>query len=53
MKIFGACQLRDRIDECLRYILNLDCVDAFTIGQESQEEMRDLLKRISEASPGL
>ena len=33
MKIFGAGQLRHRVDECLRYVLNLDCFDAFTIGQ--------------------
>jgi predicted aldo/keto reductase-like oxidoreductase len=53
MKIFGSGQLRNRIDECLRYVLGLDCVDAFTIGQENQAEMRDLLKRIPEASVGL
>jgi 1-deoxyxylulose-5-phosphate synthase len=53
MKIFGAGQLRNRINECLRYVLDLDCVDAFTIGQENQEEMRDLLKRIPEVSGGL
>jgi 1-deoxyxylulose-5-phosphate synthase len=46
MKIFGAGELCDRIDECLKYVLGLDCVDAFTIGQESQNEMRDLLRRI-------
>lgn len=46
MKIFGAGQLRDKADECLKYVLNEDYVDAFTIGQENQDEMRDLLKRI-------
>ena len=46
MKIFGAGQLRDKADECLRYVLNQDYVDAFTIGQENQDEMRDLIKRI-------
>jgi aryl-alcohol dehydrogenase-like predicted oxidoreductase len=49
MKIFGSGQLRNRIDECLRYVLGLDCVDAFTIGQQSQTELRDLLKRIPDA----
>jgi aryl-alcohol dehydrogenase-like predicted oxidoreductase len=53
MKIFGSGQLHNRIDECLRYVLGLDCVDAFTIGQENQAEMRDLLRRIPEASVGL
>jgi aryl-alcohol dehydrogenase-like predicted oxidoreductase len=50
MKILGAGQLQDQIDECLRFILNIDCVDAFTIGQESNEQMMDLVKRIPEAS---
>jgi aryl-alcohol dehydrogenase-like predicted oxidoreductase len=50
MKIFGAGRLTDRVDECLQYVLGLDCVDAFTIGQESQREMQDLLTRIPAAS---
>lgn len=50
MKIFGGGQLRDQVDECLKYVLSLDCVDAFTIGQENQKEMQDLLKRIPAAS---
>jgi predicted aldo/keto reductase-like oxidoreductase len=50
MKIFGGGRLVHKVDECLRYVLNLDFVDAFTIGQENQKEMQDLLKRISEAS---
>jgi 1-deoxyxylulose-5-phosphate synthase len=50
MKILGAGQLQDQIDDCLRFILNFDCVDAFTIGQESIEQMMDLVKRIPEAS---
>ena len=50
MKIFGAGQLAHQPDKCLRYVLGLDCVDAFTIGQRSQNEMRDLLRRIPAAS---
>ncbi len=46
MKIFGAGQLRDKADECLRYVLNQDYVDAFTIGQENQDETKDLIERI-------
>ncbi|RPH97266.1 MAG: aldo/keto reductase [Calditrichaeota bacterium] len=46
MKIFGAGQLRDKVDECLRFILAQEYVDAFTIGQENQDELRDLIKRI-------
>jgi aryl-alcohol dehydrogenase-like predicted oxidoreductase len=49
MKIFGAGQLRDQADRCLRYVLGLDCVDAFTIGQENQHEFLDLLDRIPAA----
>ena len=50
MKIFGGGRLVNKVDECLRYVLNLDFVDAFTIGQENPKEMQDLLKRIPEAS---
>ena len=50
MKIFGAGRLVNRIDECLKYILNFDSVDAFTIGQENKQQMYDLIKRIPENS---
>jgi 1-deoxyxylulose-5-phosphate synthase len=50
MKILGAGQLRGRVDECLQYALNLDCVDCFTIGAESRAEQQDLIQRIPEAS---
>ncbi len=50
MKIFGAGRLTDRVDECLGHVLGLDYVDAFTIGQESREQMLDLVRRIPEAS---
>lgn len=50
MKIFGGGQLVNKVDECLRYVLSLDFVDAFTIGQESKKELYDLIKRIPEAS---
>ena len=46
MKIFGEGRLRDRPDEMLKHVLSLDCVDCFTIGAESKEELADLLKRI-------
>jgi aryl-alcohol dehydrogenase-like predicted oxidoreductase len=46
MKIFGGGRLIDRPDECLRYALSLDFVDAFTIGQENKNQMLDLVKRI-------
>lgn len=50
MKIFGAGRLVARKDECLRYVLGLDFVDAFTIGQESKEQMLDLIESIPAAS---
>ncbi|MGB2867132.1 MAG: aldo/keto reductase [Bacteroidota bacterium] len=46
MKILGVGRLRNRIDECLRYTLDLGSIDAFTIGQENVDEMKDLVKRI-------
>jgi 1-deoxyxylulose-5-phosphate synthase len=50
MKIFGGGRLVDKIDECLKFVLGLDFVDAFTIGQENEKQMLDLVKRIPEAS---
>lgn len=49
MKILGAGQLAGRSDECLRYVLNLDCVDAITIGCESIDHREDIAARISRA----
>jgi aryl-alcohol dehydrogenase-like predicted oxidoreductase len=50
MKIFGGGRLTDQTDKCLRYVLNLDSVDAFTIGQENESQLFDLIKKIPEAS---
>lgn len=50
MKIFGAGKLRDKTDECLQFALSLDCVDVFTIGSESREEMEQLISKIPNAS---
>jgi hypothetical protein len=50
MKILGEGGLRDRVDECLRYALSLDCVDCFTIGAANREELSDLVKRIPAVS---
>jgi aryl-alcohol dehydrogenase-like predicted oxidoreductase len=47
MKIFGAGELLDRRDACLEYVLNLDCVDAITIGLESLAQRQDLVAKIS------
>lgn len=50
MKIFGGGQLVDNVDECLQYALAQDFFDCFTIGQESFDETKDLLKRIPASS---
>lgn len=50
MKIIGAGNLRDKLDKCLQFALAQDFVDCFTIGQENQGEMKDLMRRIPEAS---
>ncbi len=51
MKILGAGQLRDRVDECLQYALaHSSIVDCFTIGATSQSELADLIRKIPAAS---
>ena len=50
MKIFGAGQLSNRVDECLQYAMKQDYMDCFTIGIENYEQLMDLKKRIPEAS---
>ncbi len=50
MKIFGAGRLADKRDECLKFVLGLNFVDAFTIGQESRGQMLDLLHKIPSVS---
>src|SRR5947207_5814817 len=49
MKILGACQLRDRQDEAIKYALSLGILDAFTIGAENRSEQEDLIRRIAAA----
>ena len=50
MKLFGAGELTDKLDECLQYTLGQDFVDCFTIGQEDRSQMEDLMTRIPAAS---
>jgi hypothetical protein len=52
MKIFGAGRLVPQADECLRFVLNLDCVDAFTIGCESAAQRADVTARIARVTRG-
>jgi 1-deoxyxylulose-5-phosphate synthase len=46
MKILGQGDMRDRVDEALKYALGLKVLDAFTIGAESRPEQLDLIRRI-------
>ncbi len=50
MKVLGEGQLRDRVDEALRFAVTKDAVHAFTIGVESRAELKDLLERIPKVS---
>jgi len=50
MKILGEGDLRNRVDEALGFALRQDCLDCFTIGAESRQELADLIQRIPEAS---
>ncbi len=47
MKILGEGRLRERPDDSLRFVLGLDCVDCFTIGFESRDELSDLMRRVA------
>ena len=50
MKILGQGDMKDRVDEALKYALGLGVLDAFTIGAESRSEQLDLIRRIAAVS---
>jgi aryl-alcohol dehydrogenase-like predicted oxidoreductase len=50
MKILAQGDLRNRVDEALAFALRQHCLDCFTIGVESRDELADLIRRIPEAS---
>ncbi len=50
MKIFGAGRLTDKIDDCLKFALGLDCVDCMTIGFESYTQFAEVAKKMPAAS---
>jgi aryl-alcohol dehydrogenase-like predicted oxidoreductase len=50
MKILGQGALRTKQDEAIRYALGMDLLEAFTIGAESIDEQKDLMRRISAAA---
>ena len=49
MKILGQGDLRNRVDDAIRYALSLGVLDAVTIGAESKREQQDLITRIAAA----
>ena len=51
MKVLGEGGLRNRVDEALRFVLGLDCVDCLTIGAANRNELADIIRRIPENSP--
>jgi aryl-alcohol dehydrogenase-like predicted oxidoreductase len=50
MKVYGAGKLVDKKDECLQFQLGTGITDSFTMGLESIEHLRDLQKRLPDAS---
>ena len=49
MKLFANRRLVDRKTECMRFVLGLDCVDCFTIGFQSRQELDQVVALIEEA----
>jgi len=50
MKVYGCGQLLDSKDECLQFQTGTGIADAFTLGMESIEHLKDIQKRLPEAS---
>jgi predicted aldo/keto reductase-like oxidoreductase len=50
MKVLGEGQLRNRVDEALRFAVTKNAVDCFTIGCESRAEFLDNFGRIEKVS---
>lgn len=50
MKVYGCGQLLDMKDECLQFQTGEGLADAFTLGMESIEQLKDIQQRLPEAS---
>jgi aryl-alcohol dehydrogenase-like predicted oxidoreductase len=50
MKVYGAGKLTDKKDECLEFHTGAGFIDNFTLGIESYEQLKDIQKRLPEAS---
>ncbi len=50
MKVYGAGRLLNKKDECLSFHVNNNFIDGFTLGIETFEQLKDIQKRLPEAS---
>lgn len=50
MKVYGAGRLVHKKDECLEFHTGAGFIDNFTLGIESYEQLKDIQKRLPEAS---
>lgn len=50
MKVYGQGQLVDRKDECLEFFTGTPFMDSFTLGIENYDQLKDIQKRLPEAS---
>jgi aryl-alcohol dehydrogenase-like predicted oxidoreductase len=50
MKVYGCGQLLHMKDECLQFQTGTGIADAFTLGLESMEQLKDIQKRLPDAS---
>jgi aryl-alcohol dehydrogenase-like predicted oxidoreductase len=50
MKVYGQGRLADKKDECLEFHTGAGFLDHFTLGIESYEQLKDIQKRLPEAS---
>lgn len=50
MKVLGAGQLVDKMDESFQFQMAHDFISCFTIGVESREQLKELIERIPAAS---
>jgi aryl-alcohol dehydrogenase-like predicted oxidoreductase len=50
MKVYGRGKLADKKDECLEFHTGAGFIDHFTLGIESYDQLKDIQKRLPEAS---
>ncbi|MFC2089907.1 aldo/keto reductase [Bacteroidota bacterium] len=52
MKVYGAGRLLDKKDECLSFHTGNDFIDAFTLGLEGEDQLKDILERLPRVTGG-